>query len=83
MSDALSKPERYVARDQGREVRDLVKEDGGCCYCTRRCSVLNTIGRRAACGLSPPKQFPACVASPQGFDFDEAAFREGAGRNLK
>lgn len=83
MSDALSKPERHVARDQGKEVRELVKEDGGCCYCTRRCGVFETIGRRAACGLSPPKQFPACVDSPQGFEFDEAAFREGAGRNLK
>lgn len=83
MSDDLSRPERHVARNQGRDVRTAVKEDGGCCYCTRRAHLFDNVGRRALCGLSPPKQFPSCVDSPQGFDFDEPAFREGAGRNLK
>lgn len=83
MTDALTKPERGCARGQGRDIRELVKEDGGCCYCTRRAGIFETIGRRAACGLSPPKQFPSCVESAQGFDFDEPAFREGAGRTLR
>lgn len=82
-ADALSKPERSCARDQAKDVRELVKEDGGCCYCTRRAGLFETVGRRAACGLSPPLQFPACVGEAQGFDFDEPAFREGAGRNLR
>lgn len=80
-ADALSKPERSCARRQARTARELVTDDGGCCYCTRRSGVLATFGRRAACGLTPPKQFPACVDDPAGFEFDEAAFREGAGRN--
>lgn len=80
-ADALSKPERSCARTQARSVRAAVHDDGGCCYCTRRARLFDTIGRRAACGLTPPKQFPSCVDSAQGFTFDEAAFREGAGRN--
>lgn len=84
-ADALTKPERSCARGQGREAMELVREDGGCCYCTRRSGVLDTIGRRAACGLDPPQQFPNCVDGERGrdFDFDEPAFREGAGRNLR
>lgn len=81
-ADALSRPERSCARDQAREIRELVREDGGCCYCTRRAGLFEGVGRVAACGLSPPKQFPACVGTAAGFDFDEAAFREGAGRHL-
>lgn len=82
-ADDLSRPERHCARGQAREIRDLVHEDGGCCYCTQRSGLFETIGRRAACGLTPPRQFPACVGTPDGFTFDEPAFREGAGRNLR
>lgn len=82
-ADSLSKPERNCARDQAKEIRELVREDGGCCYCTRRSSLFETIGRRALCGLDPPKQFPNCAGAAGGFEFDEPAFREGAGRNLK
>ncbi|NUS39418.1 MAG: hypothetical protein HOQ02_10400 [Lysobacter sp.] len=83
IADVLSKPERSCARDQARDIRDLVREDGGCCYCTRRLGIFESVGRRALCGLTPPKQFPACVGTDAGFDFDEPAFREGAGRNLR
>lgn len=81
-ADALTKPERGCARTQARAVREAVRADGGCAYCTRRAGLFETIGRRAACGLTPPRQFPACVGTAQGFDFDEAAFQQGAGRNL-
>ena len=80
-ADHLTKPERGCARAQTRRIRELVKEDGGCCYCKHRSSIFETIGRVAACGLDPPKAFPACVAFNH-FDFDEQAFREGAGRHL-
>ena len=85
MSDAdhLSKPERRCARDQAKDIRELVREDGGCCYCTNRARIFETVGRRALCGLTPPKQFPACVQTRDGFDFDEPAFAEGAGRTLR
>jgi len=81
-ADALTKPERTCSRAQARSIRAHVLDDGGCCYCTHRSSVLNTIGRRAACGLEPPKQFPLCTALAGGFDFDEQAYREGAGRDM-
>lgn len=81
-ADALTRPERGCARHQARDVSTAVREDGGCAYCTRRLDLFKTVGRRALCGLPTPKQFPACVEDPQGFDFDEPAFREGAGRNL-
>lgn len=81
-ADALTKPERNCARGQARTVRELVTEEGGCCYCTRRAHLFEGIGRRALCGINPPKRFPGCVGQPQGFQFDEAAFLEGAGRNL-
>lgn len=83
MSDALTQPERTCSRAQARRIRGQVLEDGGCCYCTHRSSVLGTIGRRAACGLEPPKQFPLCIALAGGFDFDEAAYREGAGKDMR
>ena len=81
--DVLSRPERSCARIQAKQIRELVHEDGGCCYCTRRAGIFATIGRRAVCGLDPPRRFPECAGSRSGFDFDERAFREGAGRNLK
>lgn len=80
-ADHLTKPERSCTRAQSRRIRNLVLEDGGCCYCTQRAHLFEGTGRRALCGLDPPKQFPACVAFGH-FNFDEPAFREGAGRNL-
>lgn len=82
-AEALTKPERTCSRAQGRAIRDQVMDDGGCCYCTRRSGLFETVGRRAACGLDPPKQFPACAVQPGGFDFDEPAYREGAGRDTR
>jgi len=82
-ADALTKPERSCSRAQTRVVRDLVKEEGGCCYCTRRSKVFESVGRVAACGLEPPRAFPICVLKRDGFEFDEPAFREGAGRVLR
>lgn len=81
-ADALTKPERTCSRAQSKRVRALVLEAGGCCYCTKRSHIFETVGRVAACGLDPPKAFPACIAFPGGFTFYEPAFREGAGRNL-
>ena len=80
-ADALTKPERSCSRQQGRAVREAVLADGGCCYCLNRSHLFSTVGRIAACGIDPPKAFPACVAFGH-FDFDEPAFREGAGRLL-
>ena len=74
-ADALTRPERSCTRAQTRKIRQQVLEDGGCCYCLRRAHIFETVGRRAACGLDPPKQFPACVAFGH-FDFDEPAYRE-------
>ena len=81
-ADSLTKPERSCTRAQSKRVRELVITDGGCCYCTKRTHLFETVGRIAACGLDPPKAFPACIAFPAGFTFDEPAFLEGAGRNL-
>lgn len=75
-ADDLSRPERGCARTQARKIRARVHDDGGCCYCTRRSHIFDTIGRLAACGLEPPKAFPACVDRAEGFTFDEPAFRE-------
>lgn len=83
MTDALTKPERTCSRAQARTIRARVLEDGGCCYCTRRAGLFETVGRRAACGLEPPKQFPLCIALAGGFDFDEAAYRDGAGKDMR
>lgn len=80
-ADALSKPERSCARGQAREIRDQVHDDGGCAYCTNRSELFQSTGRRAACGLDPPRQFPACVSTAQGFVFDAAAYLDGAGKN--
>ena len=82
-ADELSRPERSCARNQAHDIRTAVKEDGSCCYCTKRAHIFANTGRRAVCGLDPPKAFPACVDGREGFDFDEPAFREGAGRNLR
>ncbi|MGH8028039.1 MAG: hypothetical protein ACREO0_15070 [Pseudoxanthomonas sp.] len=81
-ADSLTKPERSCSRMQSRAAAELVRNEGGCCYCTRRSHIFDTVGRLAACGLDPPQQFPKCVTTPTGFDFDEPAFREGAGRQL-
>lgn len=82
-ADALTKPERKCSRAQARTIRGHVVEDGGCCYCTRRAGLFDTFGRRAACGLDPPRQFPLCITQRDGFEFDESAYREGAGRDMK
>ena len=81
ISDLLTTPERSCSRAQARQVRSAVIEDGGCCYCTHRAHIFQGVGRLATCGLTPPKAFPACIAFGH-FEFDEPAFREGAGRNL-
>lgn len=81
-ADALTRPERACSRAQTKRVRAAVVAEGGCCYCTRRSGLFEGIGRLAACGLETPKAFPACVLGTGGFDFDEPAFRDGAGRNL-
>jgi hypothetical protein len=83
MTDALTKPERTCSRAQARTIREHVLDDGGCAYCTRRAGLFETVGRRALCGLDPPKKFPACIALPGGFEFDEAAYREGAGKDMR
>lgn len=82
-ADHMTKPERSCSRAQTKRVRALVLEDGGCCYCRHRTRLFDGVGRLAACGLTPPKAFPACVVFPGGFEFDEAAFLDGAGRALK
>lgn len=79
-ADSLSRPERGCARQQARRIRARVHDDGGCCYCTRRAGLFVGIGRIAACGLDPPKAFPACVGKAGGFEFDEPAFREAVKR---
>ncbi len=81
-ADHLTKPERSCARAQTKRVRALVLEEGGCCYCVHRARVFQGVGRLAACGLDPPRAFPACVAFRGGFQFDEAAFLEGAGKTM-
>lgn len=72
-ADALTKPERSCTRGQSRAIRRVVLRDGGCCYCRHRSEQFETIGRLAACGLEPPRAFPACVAFGC-FDFDEERF---------
>lgn len=79
-AEALSRPERGCARSQARRIRERIHDDGGCCYCTKRAGIFQTVGRLAVCGLTPPKAFPACVAAPEGFTFDEPAFREAVKR---
>jgi hypothetical protein len=74
-SDALTNPERTYTRAQSREIREKVKEAGGCCYCKHRAHIFEMVGRLAVCGLQPPKAFPACVAFGQ-FEFDEERFLE-------
>lgn len=80
-ADSLTRPERNCTRAQSKRMRELVLAEGGCCYCTQRSGMFEGVGRLAACGLDPPKQFPACVAFGH-FEFDEPAFQEGAGRNF-
>lgn len=80
--DALTKPERSCTRAQGRRIRELLVDAGGCAFCTRRSRVFEGIGRIAACGLDPPKQFPQCAAADGGFDFDEPAFLQGPGKTM-
>ncbi|HEY1034605.1 MAG TPA: hypothetical protein VGE09_06460 [Pseudoxanthomonas sp.] len=77
-SDHLTRPERSCSRSQARDVRALVVEDGGCCYCTKRAGLFETVGRRAVCGLTPPQQFPKCLDSGQ-FEFDEERFNATSG----
>jgi hypothetical protein len=79
MSDELTRPEKFTARGQGLTQREQVVADGGCCYCTRRAAIFATVGRRAVCGMQPPKAFPACVSQQRGFEFDEEAYREAVG----
>jgi hypothetical protein len=77
-ADHLTRPERSCSRSQARDVRALVIEDGGCCYCTKRAGLFETVGRRAVCGLEPPKQFPQCAGTGH-FEFDEQRFNDTAG----
>lgn len=79
MTKAFTQPERFTARGQGLTQRKRVIRDGGCNYCTRRAHIFATVGRRAVCGLQPPKAFPACVSQSRGFVFDEEAYREAVG----
>lgn len=81
-ADALTSPERSCSRAQTKRVRAAVVAEGGCCYCTRRAALFAGVDRVAACGLDPPRAFPVCVISRDGFDFDEPAFLEGAGKTL-
>lgn len=81
-TDALTKPERHCTRAQGRKIREELLQAGGCAFCTRRSTLFEGIGRIAACGLDPPKQFPVCVAFRGGFEFDEPAFLEGPGKTM-
>lgn len=67
----FTRPEKGAAFHEARRLRARITDDGGCCYCTRRCPAFDTIGRRALCGLTPPKQFPACVDHAVGFELDE------------
>lgn len=76
----LSRPERGCARDQARRIRERVHADGGCCFCTKRAHIFETVGRRAVCGLDPPKAFPDCLDARAGFAFDEESYREVHGR---
>lgn len=73
--DDYTQPERRAERESCRAVREAVRRAGGCAYCTRRTHHFDTIGRLAACGLDPPRAFPACVGQSGGFEFDEAAYR--------
>lgn len=75
-------PERSCSRAQTKVVRSAVVAEGGCCYCTRRAGLFEGVGRLAVCGLPIPKAFPACLLGRDGFEFDEPAFREGAGKTL-
>lgn len=81
-ADMLTRPERSCSRAQTKRVRAAVVAEGGCCYCTRRTALFAGVGRVAACGLDPPRAFPVCVLARDGFDFDESAFLEGAGKPL-
>lgn len=81
-ADALTKPERYCTRAQGRQIRARLLEAGGCEFCTRRAPLFEGVGRISVCGLDPPKQFPLCVALRGGFDFDERAFLKGPGKAM-
>lgn len=74
VADTLTRPERARAFAEARQIREAVVEAGGCRYCTRRAGVLETVGRRAACGLSPPLAFPGCTGRAAGFEFDEESF---------
>ncbi|WP_439444474.1 hypothetical protein ABWU93_11520 [Xanthomonas translucens pv. translucens] len=81
-ADTLKSPERSCSRAQTKRMRAAVAAEGGCCYCTRRTALFAGVDRVAACGHAPPRAFPACVLGRDGFDFDEPAFREGAGKTL-
>ncbi|HET6631537.1 MAG TPA: hypothetical protein VFG73_02360 [Rhodanobacteraceae bacterium] len=68
MTEPLTRPERYTAMRNCHEVVDKVRAAGGCHYCQHRAAAFGG-GRRAACGLDPPRAFPACV--DQHFEFDD------------
>lgn len=76
----LSRPERHCVRAQSRRVREVVLAAGGCRYCVHRSSLFAAVGDLAACGLTPARAFPACIAFAGGFDFDEAEFRARTGK---
>lgn len=77
MTDDYTKPELGAERELCRAIREAVTGAGGCSYCKHRARLFETVGRRAACGLEPPRAFPRCVDQPDGFAFDEGAYSGG------
>lgn len=70
--DGLSRPERSANRGCGKELREKVKQAGGCWYCVHR-DQRNEGWDRAVCSR-PRKTFPKCVTDESGasFELDEA-----------
>ena len=75
MNEQFSRPERSVARNEGRRIREQVHAAGGCRFCINRDRTFEGLGQRYVCGLQRPLKFPDCAGRAVGFDFDEAAFR--------
>ena len=75
MDEPYTQPEIGVERSLCKAIREAVCADGGCRYCTHRAGLFESIGRRAVCGLDPPRAFPGCLDGIGGFEFDEAAYQ--------
>lgn len=82
MTDDYTRPELGVERELCRAIREAVVDAGGCRYCRHRARLFDTEGSRAACGLEPPRAFPACLDQQQGFEFDQEAYRRCANAEL-